>query len=396
MSQKVAYIITGENIHRRRGLISAALSRVKHLLPKADYEVTIFAIANKDSWLFRKLKRRPKREHPAIMMIEGMEVNVIWMPFTVLDIFMSTRLRFKPFIRQCFFKSISRKFRIFDLLVAHSSYATPIAYHTYKKYNIPYCAIWHGSDIHTAPFSNKYVFKQTAEAISSADANLFVSNKLLETSELICKTTNKAVLYNGIGEDFVRYNDEHRQELKVNLGINPKHKVVGFAGNLIPIKNADLLPQLFCSIEANYDGLLTFLVVGDGKLRKQVEEQTKATVKESIFLGDYPREKMPEIMNCIDLLVLPSRNEGLPLVTLEALACGAKVVGSNVGGIKEVLGQDNVVDIDEHFIQNFSNRVVELLRIETSSTQIPPQFDWGITTGIENDIYAAILGKTNK
>lgn len=391
MSKKVAYIITGENIYRRRGLTSAALNRVKHLLPIADYEITVFAVANKDSWLFRKIKKRSKQETPPYIMADGIRVNLIWMPFTVIDIFMSTRLRYKPLVRQQFFRSICGQFKDYDLLVAHSSYAVPIAYNLKKMYDIPYCAIWHGSDIHTDPFNNKYIFSLTSEIIKAAKVNFFVSKKLLETSEQICKTNNKIVLYNGVGENFYRFDDEIRQKLKVDLGINLQNKVVGFAGNLIPIKNATLLPELFHYIETKYNAPLTFVVVGDGKLRAQVESQAKATLTDCIFLGDYPSEKMPEIMNCIDVLVLPSKNEGLPLATLEALACGANVVGSDVGGIKEVLGNDNVVELDENFIQKFSNRVVELLQTKTLTPQVPSQFDWEVTTEIEASTYATIL-----
>jgi glycosyltransferase involved in cell wall biosynthesis len=324
-------------------------------------------------------------------MADGIRVNLIWMPFTVIDIFMSTRLRYKPLVRQQFFRSICWQFKDYDLLVAHSSYAVPIAYNIKKMYDIPYCAIWHGSDIHTDPFNNKYIFSLTSEIIKAAKVNFFVSKKLLETSELICKTNNKIVLYNGVGENFYRFDDEIRQKLKVDLGINLQNKVVGFAGNLIPIKNATLLPELFHYIETKYNAPLTFVVVGDGKLRAQVESQAKATLTDCIFLGDYPSEKMPEIMNCIDVLVLPSKNEGLPLATLEALACGANVVGSDVGGIKEVLGNDNVVELDENFIQKFSNRVVELLQTKTLTPQVPSQFDWEVTTEIEASTYATIL-----
>lgn len=396
MSYKVAYILTGENIYRRRGLLSAALNRVKHLLPLASYEITIYAVANKESWLFRFLKKRDKQDMPSQMEIDGVSVKLIWMPLTVLDIFMSTRLRYKPFIRYWFFRTQSSQFKSYDLLVAHSSFAISIADNVKRRYNIPYCAIWHGSDIHTLPFRSKYIFKQAKNAIKNANTNFFVSKKLLDTSERICKSDNKYVLYNGIGDNFIRYDDRTRKRLRTDLGINPDNKVIGFVGNLIPIKNADLLPEIFHDIESQYKGRLTFLVVGDGKLRKCVEEQTKAVVNRCLFLGDYPCEKMPEIMNCIDLLVLPSRNEGLPLVTLEALACGAAVIGSNVGGIREVIGDDNVVELGEHFVQRFSTKVVELLITEMPVTQLPSQFDWGITAGIENDIYTTILQSTDK
>ena len=49
-----------------------------------------------------------------------------------------------------------------------------------------------------------------------------------------------------------------------------------------------------------------------------------------------------------DVLILPSINEGLPLTVVEGLACGCNVVGSLVGGIPEVIGEDNCVDLNAH------------------------------------------------
>ncbi len=397
MSQKVAYIITGETIHQRRGLISAALNRVKHLLTLADYEITIYAVVNKESWLFRLLKRRPKQEMPSQIVIDGMNINLIWMPLTVLDIFMDTRVRYKPLIRHWFFRTQCSQFKDYDLLVAHSSFAIPIAYNVKKKYNIPYCAIWHGSDMHTLPFHNKYTFNQTKEAIKRAEINFFVSKKLMETSDLICKTGNKQVLYNGVGDKFYRYDEETRKKIKIGLGINSEREVVGFVGNLIPIKNAELLPKIFHAIETQYANPLTFLIVGDGKLRKQVEIQTKSVVKDCLFLGNYPSEKMPDIMNCIDLLVLPSRNEGLPLVTLEALACGARVVGSNVGGIAEAIGEENVCELNENFINAIGSKAANMLVSDSNRQHFPLQMLWSNTAAIENQSYLDIMNnKHNK
>jgi glycosyltransferase involved in cell wall biosynthesis len=58
------------------------------------------------------------------------------------------------------------------------------------------------------------------------------------------------------------------------------------------------------------------------------------------FLGAVPHEELPSWMAAADVLVLPSRREGLGLVLLEAMACGTPCVASRVGGIPEILGED--------------------------------------------------------
>ena len=95
---------------------------------------------------------------------------------------------------------------------------------------------------------------------------------------------------------------------------------------------------------------------------------------------------MPIFLNCTDLLLLPSKKEGLPLVLVEALNCGCKVVGSNVGGIKEVIGEKNVVDYpSDNFVENFAVKVVERLRTSDPMDEqsINDEFSWEHAYSIE-------------
>ena len=51
----------------------------------------------------------------------------------------------------------------------------------------------------------------------------------------------------------------------------------------------------------------------------------------------------------------------MPRVTLEALTCGVSVVGSNVGGISESIGEKNSFDLDDDFLNSISSRAIEIL-----------------------------------
>ena len=77
-------------------------------------------------------------------------------------------------------------------------------------------------------------------------------------------------------------------------------------------------------------------------------------------------------MNCIDLLVLPSLNEGLPLVCAEALRCGANVVGSDAGGIAEVIGADSVVPLCDAFVDTLAEMALSYLAARSVSTASGP------------------------
>ena len=103
---------------------------------------------------------------------------------------------------------------------------------------------------------------------------------------------------------------------------------------------------------------------------------------------------MPALMNCIDVLVLPSINEGLPLVCAEALRCGANVVGSDVGGIAEVIGHENVVPLGEGFERQMAEKVVEMLASRDSkegySQPLPTEISWSRTTLLELESFRQI------
>ena len=79
--------------------------------------------------------------------------------------------------------------------------------------------------------------------------------------------------------------------------------------------------------------------VGDGplfkKLSKKVEEEN---IHDVIFTGS--RNDVENIIPSCDVLVLPSYSESFGLVLIEALACGKPVIGSDVGGITEIINND--------------------------------------------------------
>ena len=139
---------------------------------------------------------------------------------------------------------------------------------------------------------------------------------------------------------------------------------------------------------------LKFWVVGDGKLRSQIEPLVKnAAGAQTYFWGNVETGRMITLMHCIDLLVLPSKNEGLPLVTLEALSCGASVLGSDVGGIPEVIGKEFCVPFDvnrdgtidymgDSFIEKMSQKAVKQLFYPKEQT-LDPRFRWEETAKTE-------------
>jgi glycosyltransferase involved in cell wall biosynthesis len=79
------------------------------------------------------------------------------------------------------------------------------------------------------------------------------------------------------------------------------------------------------------------LIVGDGRLKGELQNQAKTLgISENIlFLGERP--DVANILSAIDIVVMPSVSDGLPLSALEAMAMGKAIIGYNVGGIPEAV-----------------------------------------------------------
>ena len=102
-------------------------------------------------------------------------------------------------------------------------------------------------------------------------------------------------------------------------------------------------------------------------------------------------------MNALDVLIIPSRNEGFPNVCIEAQACGCPVVGSNAGGIPEAIGEGGlIVDDTANFEKDFADTVIELLNKPLSREQLRNRalrFDWESVIVKQIDLYKDVLKK---
>jgi L-malate glycosyltransferase len=103
-------------------------------------------------------------------------------------------------------------------------------------------------------------------------------------------------------------------------------------------KAIDVLIQAVVRL-APEDPSLKLVLIGDGPLRKRLEELAVALgVRERIeFLGAQGRAKVVELLHGCEAFVLPSRSEPFGIAIVEALACQKPVVATRVGGIPEII-----------------------------------------------------------
>lgn len=389
MPKKIAIISDG-NIYNRKGQFNAVHNRIKYLKNIADYDIDVFLLSTYDTFISRLLRHSSKAPKVPTTEIDGIKYNIKWIKFSIIDYILFIKFKKNVVFRTFFLKKLSKEFSKYDLLSVHSYDGGMLALISNQRYGTPYCVTWHGSDIHSLPNANKFVRNNIKRIIENAKSNFFVSRKLLEQSNKITTEGNKTVLYNGYNGNFKKYTEEIRNKIKKELNVENK-KVVGFVGNIIEIKNANLLPFIFHSIQKKYSESIAFWIIGDGHLRHSIEKTISNDQTINVkFWGNQPPESIPNFMNCLDVLILPSKNEGLPLVTVEAIACGANVVGSDVGGISEAIGKEFCFELNDNIVDNISSKVVELLYKPQPQT-LSNVFNWENTAIKENTIYKKIL-----
>lgn len=386
--KKIA-IITNTNFTNRKGEANAALNRIKYLKQEANYEIDVYNLSFYEGFLMRLFRNTKKYKKITSINIDGIYIKYIWKKFSLLNFIIETKLGFRRLSDNNKYNDIVNTLKSYDVISAHSSECGKIALSINEKYGTPYYVTWHGSDIHTRPFTNKFIKDETVRIMQNASNNFFVSNALLEISDTLATNANKMILYNGVSTEFFEYDAEKKNLIKDMYHIRGK-KTIAFIGNLFPIKNVLLLPDIFKSVKNKYRGELEFWIIGGGKLMDDLKESLDKNNVTCKLWGNQPLDKIPDFMNVIDVLVLPSKNEGLPLVTIEALSCGANVVGSNVGGISEAIGKENTFDLDNNFIENISKRIVDMLnnKVEQPLSEL---FDWSKTAKKENEIYMQVL-----
>lgn len=143
-------------------------------------------------------------------------------------------------------------------------------------------------------------------------------------------------IYNGIDIISYKRTKTTRAEKRIELGLGKDDFVCATVGRLVPVKGHQYLIEAIKKV-VNKIPSAKFLFIGDGELMPDLLAQTKSLglCKNILFLG--ARSDIAEILNCIDIFLLPSLNEGFGIVLVEAMAMKKPVIATNVGGVPEIV-----------------------------------------------------------
>ncbi len=143
-------------------------------------------------------------------------------------------------------------------------------------------------------------------------------------------------IVNGVDTERFFPNPGIKGEIRKKLGLKKSSLCIGTVGSLRPVKNQSLLIKACSAILPHFDQV-EVLLVGEGPLESQLKQEVQILgLSENIhFAGG--QSNIPEILNALDIFVLPSLSEGMPNVVLEAMACGIPTIATAVGGAPEVI-----------------------------------------------------------
>lgn len=142
------------------------------------------------------------------------------------------------------------------------------------------------------------------------------------------------VIFSGIDCSPYETAAARRAATREALGVGPGEFLVGGIGRLEPIKGFTYFVAAAKAVAERVPGA-RFVLIGQGALGEALRAQAAPLGGRFRFLG--LREDVPDLAAAMDVLVVPSLNEGMGRVILEAGAAGTPVVASAVGGIPEVV-----------------------------------------------------------
>lgn len=213
-----------------------------------------------------------------------------------------------------------------------------------REAGLPVVLKAHGSDVLLLD-QNPGRRAGTVEALKSADGIVAVSQDLAENMIALGANPERVrVIYCGVEKHL--FHPGSKPAARQIVGFQGTEPQLLFVGNLVPVKGIDVLLKA-CARLRDEQHEYRLHIVGEGPLKASLVAQAESLAigNRIQWHGSIPQVELPNWYRAADLLVLPSRSEGVPNVLLEASGCNTPWVATRVGGIPEIqhLGVNRIV-----------------------------------------------------
>ncbi|UNH38218.1 glycosyltransferase [Moellerella wisconsensis] len=198
--------------------------------------------------------------------------------------------------------------------------------------------------------------------VSPDAVNSFIKSHAVPKNKITC-------IYNGI--DIKRFK-KTITEKSINEFIDLQGKNIFLSvGSLTKQKDYPNLFKALSLYQQENGSNFKLLIVGDGPLKQSLINLSNQLGLQNniLFLG--LRHDIPELMSICNLFILPSAWEGFGLVVAEAMACESLVIGTDCGGVKDVINQYGIIipPKDHNALKLAISHAVNLAPIEKETIQ---------------------------
>lgn len=160
--------------------------------------------------------------------------------------------------------------------------------------------------------------------------------KFVTVNEKIRKEKTR-LIYNAVTPPDKLLDDHLRRKMRASLGLDAETTVIAVVASLTANKGHGILLTAFKEIFLSQPSA-RLLIVGDGPLREQIEASTRQLMIDQAVVFTGIRKDVFDLLQLSDIFVLPTQiREGLGVALIEAMAVGLPVIGTNIGGIPEVI-----------------------------------------------------------
>ena len=289
--------------------------------------------------------------------------------------------------------AVAKHARNCDLIHANWTLSAALAQLTRFYHRCPIVVTVHGSDIYQAAQLSSFK-SATRYFLNRCEKVVAVSESLAqETKSLGVPEKKLEVIPDGV---------DINQFRPSGIARDP---IILFVGSLIERKGLRFLIKSMPAVLQKYPRY-SLVLAGEGPQQQELTELAKEIdmIDRIKFLGAQPPEKVQELMRRARIFVLPSIEEGLGVVLLEALSSGTPCVATSVGGIPDLITSEVGVLVPSKDSSSLSRAIIALLADDSKWRQmsikarqrIQSKFSWQSISLRLIDQYTQILGYDNK
>ena len=228
-----------------------------------------------------------------------------------------------------------------------------------KWLHMPVVATVHGKSYYTDKWSRRQAYRFASNYSNLIAVSEDIRHNLISVCGL--QPHRVVVIPNGIDPERYRFDEMQRRDYRQRFDVHEDQLLLGTVGSYYPVKGHRFLieaMQRLLTLTPN----LKLVMAGQGPLESELQTQIRESgLEHRTKIVGYIKD-IPGFLSALDIFVMPSLSEGLPLALLEAAANRRCIVATRVGGIPEIIvHEESGILVPPGNVEALANGLAELL-----------------------------------